>query len=950
MDSFAVGEGIVRASFRLLGPVSLLHGDRTLDIGGPTARAVMAVLLLRGQAGVTIEGLRDAVWGAEGASRESVYHYVSSLRSALAAAGTDAAVEGRRPGYRMVVAADAVDWHRFKRLVTLARRARDGGNRDEAAELLTAARKLWFGSPLEGIGDRLAGPRREMQEAHLVATEDLAAVEAARGRPDQVVELLEQAAADHPGRERTTRLLIDALVALGRHGETGVVYLRTHRFLAEHHGLSPSAALTAAYEAGLRADKPQAHPRTAARSAHASPAEAQSVGAQSADVGHGPSGLEPLPLPAIFTGRGIELDRVVAALQPIPSSRPAVCGISGMPGVGKTTLALHAARSLAHAYPGGCLFVDLHGFTTGSRPENPGDVLDRLLRRLGVSGEHVPHHLDDRAALWRQRLNGRQVLLILDDVRDVAQARPLLPQVPGCGTLITSRVRLAALDEAELIGLGVLPAVDGAALFRSVAGARLSSEPDSAAGVDRIVAACGGLPLAIRIAAARFRTEPDPLTDLCARLEDQQARLAELDDGDRSVFSTLTLSYAALPPDLQRAFALLGVHPGTDLELHAAAALVDRPLVATRRLLTGLVERHLLTSSGPGRYRLHDLVGAFARECLTAARVGEARARQRLVAYHLQVAELADAAITPHRYRIPLALTYRARAVPDVRSPEEAVRWLIAREQVLVELCREAAGHGLDVQCWQLAYTLRGYFFLTKRWQPWVETHETALAAARRLGDVRAEALTLNNLGLAAMDQGQPRLAQDRYRRALTLFGQVGDEHGETTARANLAWIHFDAGRYREFLGELWPAHAFYERSGSHRNAAITLRGIALGEIEVGELDGAVEHLEQVRQVFEELELDLDRAMALNALGEAHSRRGEPGMAGTCHGEALEVSLRCGSMFEAARAHHRLGDLASAAGDPPGARRHWEEAARGYGLLNALQLDEIRGRLARPGV
>jgi DNA-binding SARP family transcriptional activator/tetratricopeptide (TPR) repeat protein len=944
----------VRVSFRLLGPVSVLEGDRTLDIGGPTARAVMAVLLLRGQAGVTIDGLRDAVWGAEGASRESVYHYVSGLRSALAAAGTDAAVESRRPGYRMVVAADAVDWHQFKRLVTLARRARDGGNRDEAAELLTAARQLWFGSPLEGIGDRLAGPRREMQEAHLVATEDLAAVEAARGRPDQVVELLEQAAADHPGRERTTRLLIDALVALGRHGETGLVYQRTHRYLAEHHGRSPSAALTAAYEAGLRTDKPQAHPRTATRSAHASSAEAQGaeaqpVGAQSADLGYGPVGLELLPLPAIFTGRGTELDRVVAALQPVPSSRPAVCGISGMPGVGKTTLALHAARRLAHAYPGGCLFVDLRGHTIGSRPENPGDVLDRLLRRLGVSGEQVPRHLDDRAALWRQRLNGRQVLLILDDARDVAQARPLLPQVPGCGTLITSRARLTALDEAELIGLGVLPAADGAALFRSVAGPRLSSEADATAGVDRIVAACGGLPLAIRIAAARFRTEPGPLTDLCVRLEDQHARLAELDDGDRSVFSALTLSYSALPSDLQRAFALLGVHPGTDLELHAAAALMDRPPVATRRLLTGLVDRHLLTRSGPGRYRLHDLVAAFARECLTAAQVGEARARQRLVDYHLQVAELADTAITPHRYRIPLALSYRARAVSDVRRPEEAVRWLTAWEHVLVDLCREAAVHGLDVQCWQLAYTLRGYFFLTKRWQPWVETHETALAVARRLGDVRAEALTLNNLGLAAMDQGQSRLAQDRHIQALALFGQVGDEHGETTARANLAWIHFDAGRYREFLGELWPAHAFYERSGSHRNAAITLRGIALGEIEVGELDGAVEHLEQVRQVFEELELDLDQAMALNALGEAHSRRGEPGMARTCHGEALEVSLRCSSMFEAARAHHRLGDLASTAGDPPGARRHWEEAARGYGLLNAPQLDEVRGRLARPG-
>jgi tetratricopeptide (TPR) repeat protein len=277
------------------------------------------------------------------------------------------------------------------------------------------------------------------------------------------------------------------------------------------------------------------------------------------------------------------------------------------------------------------------------------------------------------------------------------------------------------------------------------------------------------------------------------------------------------------------------------------------------------------------------------------------------------------------------------------------MRWLSAQEHVLVELCREAAGHGLDVQCWQLAYSLRGYFFLTKRWQPWVETHEAALAAARRLGDVRAEALTLNNLGLAAIEQGQSRLAQDCYQRALALFGQVGDEHGETTARANLAWIHFGAGRYREFLGELWLAHAFYEQNGSRRNAAITLRGIGLGEIEVGEFAGAVEHLEQVREVFGELELGLDLAMTLNALGEAHGRGGEPDWAGRCHREALEVSLRCGSAFEAARAHHRLGDLVAAAGDLPGARGHWEEATHGYGLLNAPQVGEVRARLARPG-
>jgi DNA-binding SARP family transcriptional activator len=919
---------MVQTFFRLFGPVSAVQGDRAVDLGGPMARAVLAVLLLRGRAGVTVDGLLESVWGAEGASRESVYHYVSSLRAALAAADADVGVDSCRPGYRMLVAEEAVDWHRFRGLVAQARRVRDLGRRDEAAALLTKACEMWPGVALEGIGERLAGPRREMHEAWLVATEELAALEAARGIPERVVELLEDASADHPGRERMAQLLIEALVMLGRRDEIASVYQRTHRYLAEHHGLSPGATLGAAYRAGLRADE---------------------VGARRlAAVRLGPVAGDLPRAAAIFAGRGAELDRVMAALRPGSSPASAVCGISGMPGVGKTALAIHAAHRLVDVYPDGCLFVDLHGSTAGSLPENPEDVLDRLLRRLGVSAEEVPDHVDDRAALLRRRLDGRRLLLILDDVHDVGQVRLLLPEAPGCGVLLTSRTRLTALDEAELIDLGVLGGADGAAVFRSVAGQRLETEPDAIESVDRVVAACGGLPLAIRIAAARFRSEPDPLAVLCGRLEDEQVRLGELDDGHRSVASALAVSYTGLAPDLRRALALLGVHPGTEFAPHAVAALLDAPLARTGLLLNGLVNRHLLTRPDPGRYRFHDLVAAFARECLAVASVGERDALGRLLDYHLHVAEVADIAITPHRHRIPLGLDHRPRAAPDVRHPDDAMRWLSAQEAVLVSLCHRAAEHGFDAACWRLAYTLRGYFFLTKRWRPWVETHEEALGAARRLGDVLAEALTLNNLGLAAIERRQSRLAQCHYERALELFRQIGDEPGEYTAQANLAWIHFEAGRYREFLADLRRAHAFYERSGARRNAAITLRGIALGEIEIGEYAEAVNHLDQVRVVFEELGLNLDLAMALNALGEAHGRRGDPTAAVRWHRSALEASLRCGSTYEAARAQHRLGDLAAGAGDVDGARGYWDEASRAYGALGAPQADEVRARLAQP--
>jgi tetratricopeptide (TPR) repeat protein len=723
-------------------------------------------------------------------------------------------------------------------------------------------------------------------------------------------------------------LLIEALAALGRRDEVHPVYRRTYEHLVEH-GLEPDPMLASTYRDALRggARPPQVSP---------TPTRPDSISFGMPSVG------------TIFTGRDAELDRVVEAMRRTTRPGAAVCVISGMAGVGKTTLAVHAARSLAAAYPDGCLFVDLYGYTAAVQPEEPGEVLDRLLRRLGVAGAQIPHNVDDRAAVFRQRLDGRQLLLLLDNARDAAQVKPLLPQVSGCGALITSRTRLAALDEADLLSLDVLANGDGAALFQSVAGPRTATEPGSACAVDRIVARCGGLPLAVRIAAARYRSEPmDTLADLCSRLDDEHVRLAELDDGDRSVAASLAVSYANLPPDQQRAFALLGVHPGTGLDAYAAAALVGMSVGQARRLLDGLVDRHLLNRPAPGRYQLHDLVAAFARGILSDALTERDRAQalRRLLDYYLQVAEQADIAITPHRHRVPLAIEYRPTATPSMINTEAAMRWLTTEEATLVGISDDAANYGFDIACWQLSYTLRGYFFLTKRWQPWLRTHKAALAAARRLGDPHAEAMTLNNLGLAAIEQGQPEVAATHYQAALTLFQQLDDAHGECTARANLAWIDFNDGRYDEFLNRLRLCHAFYEQSRSRRNAAITLRGIALGEVEIGEFTAAVEHLQQVRGVFEELGLDLDLAMAVNALGEAHARSGDNATAGRCHREALELSRRCGSTFEQARAHHRLGDLASAVGDFSNARRHWVLALGGYDTLSAPQAGEVRTRL-----
>jgi hypothetical protein len=656
-----------------------------------------------------------------------------------------------------------------------------------------------------------------------------------------------------------------------------------------------------------------------------------------------------LPWPgAHFIGRSADLARATSALRRAQELfGPTMCAISGMPGVGKTTLAIHVARQVARHYPDGCIFIDLHGHAPGVEPDQPIEVLDRILRRVGVSSGLVPNHLDDRVALLRERLIGRRLLVVLDDARNVAQVRPLLATTPGSATLITSRSRLTALDEATFVDLDVMPDGEAATLFRSVGALDWSDTAHPVVG--QIIARCARLPLAIRIAAARYRAEPGRgLDDLCRRLDDERSRLAELDDGDRSVAASLAVSCEALPDEQGQLFAGLGAHPPGEIDVHAAAALADTSITGTRRLLDALVDRHLLARPSADRYRFHDLVGDFARtHALARWRPAERLlAVHRLVDYYLTVAELADAAITPHRHRIDVGIEHHPAAVPDVGQPDAAVRWLMSEERTLVQFCRIAADFGLDAQCWQLSHLLRGYFFLTKRWDAWIETHDPALAAARRLGDRRAEATTLNNAGLAAIEQGRHADARGFYRDALRLFEAVEDGRGVHTARTNLAWTGYFGGRYEEFLDELRRTFEYHSRHGSLGDAAIALRGIALGELEIGETTAAVQHLRDAEATFETLGLDLDLAMTCNALGEAFARSGQPERAAACHDRAIVASGRCGSIFETARARHRLGDLAAARGDYDVARDCWTASLAGYVEIGGSHAAEVRRLLA----
>jgi tetratricopeptide (TPR) repeat protein len=655
--------------------------------------------------------------------------------------------------------------------------------------------------------------------------------------------------------------------------------------------------------------------------------------------------------PAHFVGRTAEMQTLTGFMNAAVNGGAAgIFALNGTAGIGKTALALQWAWEVRERFPDGQLYVNLHGFDSRA-PSDPGQVLREFLIGLNVSAEVIPAGLDAKAALYRSMLAGRRVLILLDNARDPEQVRPLLPASTGCLTIVTSRSRLdglAAREGAGRLNVGLISGTEAIALLAQHAGReRLDGEPEAAAD---LVDQCARLPLALCITAARAAAYPQrPLAMLASELRDERSRLDHLDlgSGDLDVRAIFAWSYRRLPETAAKVFRLLGEHASRAIDSYAVAALASLGLPAARQAIDELLAAHLAEEASPGRVTMHDLLRVYAGECCRAEDTPDERssALTRLLAFYLSTAERADLIITPYRYRIPLAVGTVPFAGPPLASHADALAWFTAEQENLAGLCR-ASGHGFDTQCWQLAYTLRGFFFLAKQWDAWQETHELALAAARREGNARAEAITLNNLGLALLERGELDLAAAYYQEALRLFRHVGDHHGESNALANHASVLYYRGEFAESLRENLLALEFYERSGARRNVAITLRSIALVEIELLRLADAIGRLRRALEIFADLGLQLDAAMALNCLGEACLRGAGLGDARQHFSSAVELSRACGSLYEQARAHYGLGQIALATGDRRQACSYWEQALAQYTRLGAAAAQEVSSRLA----
>lgn len=660
-----------------------------------------------------------------------------------------------------------------------------------------------------------------------------------------------------------------------------------------------------------------------------------------------PAGLPPAT--PFFVGREGEIVAIDAVLRGTGSGSPAVCAIDGLAGTGKTALAVHVARAVQDEFPDGVLFLDLHTYTPGTAEVGSAEALDRLVRQLGVPGDDIPRSAEDRAVLYRGCLVGRRVLVVIDNARTAAQVLPLLPGDPGCRMLVTSRNRLPGLDDAHHVSLGPLSGTEAVALFAAIAGtARMPADAEGQRLVAKVVEQCGRLPLAVRISAARYQSTLSwTPADLVDRLADRQSLFEELDDGTRSVYGAFRLSYEELAPALRELLVFLVLYPGTEIDPYVAGALVDLPMVRARRMLEHLETAHLVTVRPDGRFGSHDLVRLFAEETGVDDVPADRRtaALSRLLDYAVLAVEAADLKIAPGRHRPDMPVGYRAevREFPDASA---ATAWLDAERAALVALVRVAADHGRHDCAWRLAFWLRDYFFLTKQWQEWLDTHRIALASARAIGDRWAEAATLNNLGIAHANQGDLDAAAQCYQQALPLFRDLSDEHGQVTTMANLGSTYYYRGRHEAALRELTSAAEFYLRTGAERNAALALRGVALAETAVGRYADSLAHATDALHTCLRLGLFVDAAMALNCLGWTHFRAGHHDLAAVTYQEAVAMAERANSAYEAARALTGLGNIAAAADDLVEAQRRWDEAEERYPNLNTVIVGESRARHA----
>ena len=900
-----------------LGPLIVQVDGLELPALPAKQRSMLAALGLSPGQVMSADTLSRVLWDAEpptGAAT-TVRSYVKRLRRSLGPVA-GARVVTRAPGYQLKADDGEVDVLTFRGLCERGGQAARAGDWTRAADLLGQALALWRGTPLADVASEVLHREHvpQLEQLRLQALELRTSARLNMGQHGQLIPELQALVAAHPFREAFHGQFMTALNRAGQQNEALAAYRRARDTLVAELGVEPGEELQRLHHDILTGNP---GPRRALGEAPERPVSGQG---RRGDV-------VPRQLPAVaphFAGREAALAELDTLLLEAPD--PAVTVISavgGMAGVGKTALAVRWAHRVADRFPDGQLYVNLRGFDPLGAPVEPAAAIRAFLESLGVSAERIPADVDAQAGLYRSLLAGRRVLVVLDNARDETQVRPLLPGSPSCLVLVTSRTRLtglAAAEGARLVSLDVLSAAEAQQLLAARLGAaRVAAEP---AAVAELAAACGRLPLALTIVAARAAELPEfSLADLVAELREGLDAL-ETGDAATSVQGVFGWSYRQLRAAEARLFRRLGLPPGPDISVHAAARLADVPVRQARDLLRGLVRNGLLTEPGPGRYVLHDLLRVYAARQAEAvdSSAGRRAALTRLFDDYLAMAGAAVDTLSPGErdYR-PNAGATEADA-PSVGTPAEARNWLDAERANLVAMAGHAARNGWPGHAIRLAAILFRYLHDGSHYPDILAVDTSALDAARLTGDLVAQADAIRRRCGIDFRQGRYQQAMDQLEMVLPIYRDAGEQIGHSRTLINLGVVLRATGRYHE-------AQSCHEQAVSLARVAEDAYGEAFASdalgntlCRLGRYEEAAAHHQRAIALYHQLGEPVVEAFALDNLGEVRLRQGRLGEAADCHQQALAINREVGCRFGEASALNSLG------GDLHG-QGHYERAA-----------------------
>jgi DNA-binding SARP family transcriptional activator len=880
--------------FRVLGPIELWSAGQQCDLGSIRARCVLGILMLTPRTIVPTDALIDRVWDTEPPpkARENLSVYITRLRAALRQAlGDNVRLAGRDRGYELDVDPDVIDLHQFRRL----RRQADGlavnGDPDNAAALLREADLLWRGQPFAGIrGDWVARMRGSLEEERRAALLKRVECELELGRHADLVGELHHLLAQYPLDEAFIAHRMTALYGSGRAGEALSLYRDTRSQLVDEQGTEPGPALAELHQRILSQD----------------PGLATGVTGPSRPLSRtSPPDTLP-PETAEFVGRWEELRLLTGE----PGSGPQIRVIEGKGGVGKTALAVHAARAAAAQYPDGAFYLNFHTHDPGPPSLDAAEALARLLGMLTAPATRIPDTAGERAALLRAQLSRRRAIVILDDAAGADQIQPLLPTSGQSLILITTRRKLPGLAGAHALTLDALPMADAITLFRRVAG------PDRAydeAEAELAVQLCGRLPLAIQLAAGPVAHDHLPrLADLVEELAQSPALAAGPEAASPQVLSASDVSYRSLEPGHQRFFRRLGMNPCASISPGAAAALGGGTLAEAQQGLAALLDHHLLAQAPGGQFRLHDLIHEYAALRAEQEDSGAERRRavSRLLDYYLHTADQADRVLHPFRRRMPVPVSHRPEAdgaLVTPLTPDVAVAWLDAEWRNILLAAHYAGRHEWKQKCADLIHVVGGFLAVRAYWDEARAAHTLAMQAGRDLVDPARFARAALEFSEVSLQTGGHEAALPLAEEALEIYRSLGDRDGEADALDQVGMAHQRAGRSRESLAYFREAQALYGGTADSRGVANTLSHAGIACWQLGQYDEAMDNIDAALLRYQEVGDRRGEAKTLNNLGQMKLHFGYHRDALDGFQKSLGIFGEIGGAQNEAILHHNIG-------------------------------------------